>query len=345
MRFGTKKALILALTPTLSFVFFLVSDNAWASRKLNQAAHVNDIERALSANESLLNRFMNEREQMLNSSERLTSPHIFRNKLTIINNKITFLEQEIKRTKPRLQKSAAKSKAPAKSAKVEPVSVAFRSDAKPETRKGYFLAYSAKLAKFLRPQVQTERIPPQEGVLPVKVDPIVKRDVPVRQIAQTAILPEKITPISVSTLPAREAAQTIEQLPKEKIQEAPITIAPPEAEVRRYFPGSGQEPDQGTMAILKQPVSDKARTRTAKTGLDWKSMTAAEKEIYVLSVMGNLSRRDVFLMKSYNYYIKSVDRSITEDPSLETEFVHKILINNAYSSEPESRRDLEKVWR
>ena len=85
------------------------------------------------------------------------------------------------------------------------------------------------------------------------------------------------------------------------------------------------------------------RMKGVKTGADWMRMTRADKEIYVLSVMGNLSRRDVFLEKPYGFYIDDLDRRLQNDPRLETEYVHHLLIKSAQENEPESRKYIEKV--
>jgi hypothetical protein len=334
MHFGTKKALILALILTSSGVL-IYSPNVWAARKFTQPVRASDAERAYSANESLLNRFISEREQMLTSAERTTSPHIYRNKLTIINNKITFLEQEMKRTKPRLQqakvaetKPATKAKAVSKP-KVVVATVQPKAQVKTEPRKGYFLAYSSTIAKFL-PQIKTDqRNPPEQGVLPVTVSPLASTFHEPRQQPLEGVITQKIEPIAKTELPAREEA---------------IVVTRIEPEAKRYIPVTQDGPGRIDQKILEPTELEKAKPRNIKTGKDWKTMSDGDKEIYVLSIMGNLSRRDVFLMKSYDYYIRSVDRSVTEDPALEAEYVHKILMNNAYASEPESRKDLEKVW-
>ena len=82
-----------------------------------------------------------------------------------------------------------------------------------------------------------------------------------------------------------------------------------------------------------------------KTGSDWKKMTRADKEIYVLSVMGNLSRRDIFLEKPYSFYIDDLDRRFQSDPGLETTYVHHLLLKSAHENEPESRKEIETVWK
>ena len=82
-----------------------------------------------------------------------------------------------------------------------------------------------------------------------------------------------------------------------------------------------------------------------KTGSDWKNMSRADKEIYTLSVMGNLSHHDVFLEKPYSFYINDLDERFSRDASLEKEYVHRLLMKSAYENEPESRRDIEKVWK
>ncbi len=353
MHFGTKKALILALISTF-FAILVYPSDAWAGRKLSQLLRSSDAERAYSANESLLNRFIAEREQMLKSAERTTAPHVYRNKLTIINNKITFLEQEMKRTKPRLQQAKltetnqeTKTKAVSK-AKVIVAPVQPKAQVKTEVRKGYFLAYSSTIAKFM-PQLRSDRRdPPEQGVLPVTVTPLTSTYHEPRHQPLEGVITEKIKPIVISELPARQSASEVGVPLKTVVsmqpKEGPIIVAPVEPEIRRYIPTSQSGPGQMDKKILGPSEMEKAKPRNIKTGSDWKTMSDGDKEIYVLSIMGNLSRRDVFLMKSYDYYIKSVDRSVTEDPSLGSEYVHKILMNNAYASEPESRKDLEKVW-
>ncbi len=352
MHFGTKKALILALILTTSAVL-IFSPDVLAARKFTQPMRASDAERAYSANESLLNRFIAEREQMLISAERTTSPHIYRNKLTIINNKITFLEQEMKRTKPRLQqakmaetKQVTKPKAVSKP-KVVVATVQPKTHVKTESRKGYFLAYSSTIAKFLPQLKSDQRDPPEQGVLPVAVSPVASTFHESRHQALEGVITEKIKPIAINELPARQSASEVVAPVKaapQPIKSEPIVVTPVEPEVRRYIPASQDGPGQMDKKILEPGESDKVKPRNIKTGSDWKTMSDGDKEIYVLSIMGNLSRRDVFLMRSYDFYIKSVDRSVTEDPSLEAEYVHKILMNNAYASEPESRKDLEKVW-
>ncbi len=352
MHFGTKKALILALILIISSVLNY-SPNVWAARKLTQPVRTSDAERAYSANESLLNRFVAEREQLLKSAEKTTSPHVYRNKLTIINNKITFLEQEMKRTKPRIQQSktavtkpAAKAKAVSKP-KMVVATVEPKVQVKTEPRKGYFLAYSSTIAKFL-PHLKTDqRDPAEQGRLPVVVNPLASTFHESRQQPLEGVIIQKVKPIAAMDLPSRQQAfeapvpVKVAALP---IKAEPIVMAPVEPEVRRYMTTSQSGPGQIDQKILEPTELEKTKSRNIKTGKDWKTMSNGDKEIYVLSIMGNLSRRDVFLMKSYDYYIKSVDRSVNEDPSLQDEYVHKILMNNAYASEPESRKDLEKVW-
>ena len=94
-----------------------------------------------------------------------------------------------------------------------------------------------------------------------------------------------------------------------------------------------------------QQMPAPVKPRAPKTGADWKRMSRSDKEIYILSLMGNLSRRDVYLMKPYNYYIDTIDQAVEKNPSLEKEFVHHILMMTAYENEPDTRKDLEKVWK
>lgn len=93
------------------------------------------------------------------------------------------------------------------------------------------------------------------------------------------------------------------------------------------------------------PPAPPPKSKAAKTGVDWKQMSRADKEIYILSVMGSLSRRDVYLMKPYSYYIGSIDRAVGQNAALEKESIHRILMMTAYDSEPDTRKDLEKIWK
>ena len=91
-------------------------------------------------------------------------------------------------------------------------------------------------------------------------------------------------------------------------------------------------------------IEGSVRLKGVKTGADWKSMSRPDKEICVLSLMGNLSRSDVFLEKPYNFYITQLDKQLQGNPSLENEYLHRLLLKSAYENEPESRKDIEKVW-
>ena len=99
--------------------------------------------------------------------------------------------------------------------------------------------------------------------------------------------------------------------------------------------------------LLQSPVGEAAGNgmKGVKTGADWKTMPRADKEIYILSVMGNLSRHDVFLERPYGFYINDLDGRFQSDPRLEKEYVHRVLLKSAYENEPESRKDILKVWK
>ena len=126
-------------------------------------------------------------------------------------------------------------------------------------------------------------------------------------------------------------------VPAKPAHAAPNAVSPVQVDFR---PAAVSEARAG---FQRMPAP--AKPRPPKTGADWKQMSRSDKEIYILSLMGNLSRRDVYLMKPYNYYIDMIDQAVEKNPSLKKEFVHHILMMTAYENEPDTRKDLEKVWK
>lgn len=128
---------------------------------------------------------------------------------------------------------------------------------------------------------------------------------------------------------------------KSSPRQKPVLLTLPEKVGWLPFAGSSDRKESSEQAVSEK--GDKINSRLPKTGRDWKNMTQEEKEIYILSMMGNLSHRDIFLEKSYIFYIDAIDHNLQINPSLENEYVHKILIASAYEHEPESRQDIDNI--
>ncbi len=157
-----------------------------------------------------------------------------------------------------------------------------------------------------------------------------------RENPATQTLPIRMETKPLGTSASREAAAT---------QVLPVRVEwkafAPAAE--RLAAGPQAVAAKPAVSLPAAPVDQKGKT--GKTGADWKKMALADKEIYILSLMGSLSRRDVYLMKPYSYYIQTIDQAIEKNPLLAQEFIHRILMTTAYDSEPDTRKDLEKVWK
>lgn len=225
-----------------------------------------------SMKERMLNNFQKERQELYKN--RSKEPHLFKNRLKILNGKIDYLENQMRRMKPR-----PKPAAPAVKLKLP----GLKGYAPLEPRKRHFLAKKLNIVGLKSPIDSDKRLGPEEAAMPRRVD---------------------------------ERSQA----PVEKRREGQIATPPP-----------------------AEPV--KIKNKALKIGSDWVNMSLPDKEIYILSVMGNLSKRDVYLMKPYSYYIQSIDEAIEKSPDLVEEYVHRILMMTAYESEPDSRKDLEKVWK
>ena len=179
-----------------------------------------------------------------------------------------------------------------------------------------------------RPNMITQRLVPLKDKPPVRQaaprpEPVALEAQPPAQpqarILQPQTLPIQVSPQPLITSGAREVTQ---QLPE------PVSMAPTASSQPR----------------LSQPQTLVVSGKTPKTGAGWMKMSHPDKEIYILSVMANLSRRDVFLMKPYSFYIQNIDQAIAKNAQFEQEYVHRILMITAYESEPDMRKDLEKVW-
>lgn len=304
----------LSLLITLVSGLFFQSPGLAASQKMNQMPQVNEIERALasggmemtgSMKERMLKNFQKERQELYKN--RGKEPHLFKNRLKILNGKIDFLENEVRRMKPRVKPAAVAAK-PAMVRSVAPVTVpakpaavpvvklkpGLKGYAPPESRKRHFLAMKPNIVSLKSLAQLDGRVGPQEATMLQRVEERAPAVVEKRQEPQKEVL---------EPLPAKV--------------EAPTPVVAPM----------------------------KAKNKTLKIGSDWIGMSLPDKEIYILSVMGNLSKRDVYLMRPYSYYIQSIDEAIEKSPDLGEEYVHRILMMTAYESEPESRKDLEKVWK
>mgnify|MGYP001577511422 FL=1 len=267
------------------------------------------MEMTLSAKERMLKNFKQERQELIKN--RAKEPHLFKNRLRILDGKIDFLQKEVKRQKARV------GPAPAKPAKIvaKPIKVRLKRSAPMEPRKRYFLAKKNNVVD-LKPQARSEkRVGPKEAVMPARVEVKPLASAERRQEPQKeAVPPKKVEFLPIASVAGRTQAQ-----------EQPI---PAETE---------------TLPRADEIV--KMKNKGVKTGADWKNMPLPDKEIYILSVMGNLNKRDVYLMKSYGFYIRVIDKAINENPDLNEEYVHRILMMTAYESEPETRKDIEKVWK
>lgn len=146
-----------------------------------------------------------------------------------------------------------------------------------------------------------------------------------------------------------KGAQSAERLEPVEVSLPPIVALPYKINAKALAKNAPRESAVVQTLRLKmeaKPFSPVQRKQSpGKTGVDWKKMALADKEIYILSVMRNLSRRDVYLMRPYSFYIKAIDQVIEKDSSLEKELIHRILMTAAYDSEPDTRKDLEKVWK
>lgn len=279
----------------------------------------------LSPTELSLVELQRERQDLLRNRGK-ENPRIFKNKLTILNNKITFLEDEIRRAKPYVVKQRLV----------------------PATDKP--LARPQKTPVAVEMKAAPPQAAPRMNVseAPVPVRPVAVGSKPFSDPTHRAglhTIASTVKPQSASQPAGREATGTlgvrVQALPiseptsREAVSQRPLAA-------KRVVPA---EPVRAAAPAAQLGPATAQPGKGAKTGADWKKMTREDKEIYILSVMGNLSRRDVYLMKPYNFYIDSIDQAIDKNPLLEQEFIHRILMMTAYDSEPDTRKDLEKVWK
>ena len=285
------------------------SSESFASKRMEQISRSNDVDRALSANESMLMRFRQERDELVRSRPKSKEQHLYKNRLKILNSKIDFLEKELARRSASPAKqpafvASARKEAARPAPALKPLSVRWKAYRKTEPRRGYLMAWSSSLVK-MRPYAAGDG-----------------RYAASQAQANARVVPQR-------PLGSEKRVEPAEAVERVKIQPRDERVL-----------SERLKPE--TMPVTEK-VSGKARS--PKKGEDWKNMSRADKEIYILSVMGNLSKRDVYLMKPYSYYIEQVDKAVAGNPSMTEEYVHRILILNAYESEPDTRKDLEKVWR
>ncbi len=286
-----QKTLVLSL---VVFSLLVTSHNAFSGQKMQQVTHGDDLDRSLSANQSLLMRFQKEREQLLRNKTKDREQYLLKNKIKILENKINFLQSQLKYTKK-------KTKAP--------IILEWRPYAKPETRRRIFIAKVVKKVK-MQPSANAE----------------------LRQIAQMFRLPRKINWLPFAKTSERNASATL-PLPRK------INMKGPAKAEDRKVP---QEFLKAVRPIATMPTLKLTPQKNAKTGRDWKNMSKADKEIYILSLMGNLSRHDIFLEKSYRFYIQTLDNKLEANPSLQNESIHNMLLASAYENEPECRPDIDR---
>src|SRR5262245_17244499 len=148
MKFRGPKLLTVAFLAT---GLFLQSPEVHASKKMTQVVRSRDIDRAISANQSLLHRFQKEREELLKSRPKSGEDHLFANRLKVLNSKIEFLQREVARSKarpvpPPAAPAAAKA-APHKTS-VAPLRFKWKGLQSLEPRKRIFLAWKRNVVPF-----------------------------------------------------------------------------------------------------------------------------------------------------------------------------------------------------
>jgi len=288
-----------------------------AQRPSDMPLYAGEMDRFLSPNELQLAELQREREDLLAQRENEKNIRILKNKITILNNKIAFLQRQIKLTKPYMVTQRLvpiKAKGAQSAERLDPV--------------------QAPAPLVLAPAATATAVTEPVAVR-VSLAPKALTDAAARESAVTQTLPITIAQKPFSSAANRENA-AVQTLPVKLNTKSFAVTAARETAATQALPVR-------PAVVTAPPVEQK--TGTGKTGAEWKKMTLADKEIYILSVMGNLSRRDVYLMKPYSFYIQSIDKAIETNLLLENEFIHRILMTTAYDSEPDSRKDLEKVWK
>ena len=286
----------------------------------------------LSPHEISLMEFQKEREDLLRNRASERNPHILKNKLTILNNKIAYLESQIRRMRPYMVRQRL----------VPAVTVPWLDRAPQETSAHAQMAWTPNVTEpkpgtgSERRMTASEAPMPEEPVAPVAVAVKSAASAEKRAEPQTRETVRKVD-LRPALVPAGREAAVTHVVPLEAASK-PVAAPSPRLAADRL-------PDVQKAPAPATELKPAPGPRAPKTGADWKKMTRADKEIYILSVMGNLSRRDVYLMKPYNYYIQTIDQAVEKNPLLEREFIHRILMMTAYESEPDTRKDLEKVWK
>jgi hypothetical protein len=309
---------------------------ASASQKMN-VVRPGGVERTMSQNEALLAQFQSERDELLRNRKKEKNQRLLKNKLKILNNKIQYLEKKISAVPAALlkkpssaqaaEKAPAVQKAPSPAGltksealkKLKPLPVKWKAYAPAEERRRHYLAWDPSPADLRDPSGAAQRLDASQRELPLEVR------------ARSAASHDLRTAPQRKELAAAPAA-------------VPAPVQPHAVEPRAALKHEAREE---ALQAPEPPAAPPAGTKTksGKTGAQWKEMQREDKEIYILSLMGNLSRRDVYLMKPYNYYIETIDDAISKNVELEQEFVHRILMVSAYENEPDTRKDLEKVWK
>ncbi len=298
------------------------ADPVFAGQKMQAIMNNTDIGRELSAGE-LLQQFRTERERLIRQRAKDKQPHLVKNKIKILDGKISFLESQM-HTRP--ASKPAKVLVPQKPVVSAPktarsvINVPMRPYARPEARRRIFVARVpvtvspqswAKVSARLAPQTQAV---PAKTAAPVSPKPAAVPPAVVKPaVVKPAPVPVKVDMVSANGPSGHQQAME---------HPVPVKIAPAPAVVSAPAPSGPRAP---------------------KTGREWREMNAAEKDIYALSVMGNLGRHDVFLEKSYGFYVREIDRRLAADASLDGEYVYRILITSAYENEPEVRQDIDKI--
>lgn len=284
-----------------------------------------EMERFLSPNELQLAELQRERQDLLKSRENEKNARILKNKITILNNKITYLQRQIKLTNPYMVSQRLvpiKVKGAQSAVRLEPAEAA--------------VAAPIVVAPKIAVPVAVTPVPVR---IPVSVNAKTFSVAAPRASAEQKTLPIQVRSKSFSVAADREIAAT---------QTLPIKLAlkPSMSVTQRAAAQEQMVPAKKIIAAKQDPLpAVERKPGSGKTGAQWMKMSVADQEIYILSVMGSLSRRDVYLMKPYSFYMQAIDKAIEKNPLLEQEFVHRILMTTAYDSEPDTRKDLEKIWK
>ena len=316
----------------LTALSFLRSGDLFAGQKMADIpnyAGAAEMERFLSPTELQLAELLREREDLLHDRENETNVRILKNKVTILNNKIAYLQRQLRLANPNMVTQRLvplTDKAPTRVLQAKgPASADTRQE--PQDQAPAPRAVEVKGLAVVAEREEMQNLPAAPKQLePQGLAPAWTRQEPQDQ----APAPRAVEVKSLAVVEERAQMQNLPSIPKTLEPQEPAVVS-----IRK----------DAEAPVIHKAVVQETKNKVGKTGAEWKKMTLADKEIYILSVMGSLSRRDVYLMKPYSYYINAIDKALERNPHLEMESVHRILMLSAYENEPDTRKDLEKVWK